>query len=181
MKLKLIKKTKENHCRGFTLVEMLVAMTIFSIAVSIATALLVSTFQLYQYNSQYQSLLNQTSYAAEYMSRALRMAANSNACGFNGNYEVSGDSSIKFFNSNDGKCWKFYLDRGVLRVDIDGNSYNLISPEKFNVNNFKIDVNNNSGQPRVTFYLDVRAKSNTLVSKPKIKIQTTVSQRNLNE
>ena len=60
--------------RAFTLIEMLIAVVIFSIIIGAATGVFVSAIQLQKYNLAYQQLLDQTSYAMEYMSRAIRMA-----------------------------------------------------------------------------------------------------------
>ena len=176
--------------RGFTLVEMLVAMTIFSIIVSISIGLFVSAIHLHKYDLKYQNLLNQTSYAMEYMSRSLRMALKSDGTictdfsGKNYNWDNSDPHWIEFVNSSDNKCWKFYLSSNgkQLKINKGGISYNLTS-DNLQINSFNISVAGDASgqQPKVTFYLDIQAKKELLPWTPKIKIQTTISQRNLNQ
>ncbi len=174
--------------KGFTLAEMLVAVTIFSIIVAVSIGLFASAVQLQRHGLLYQRLLDQTSYAMEYMSRSLRMAKKDTAgiCIIAGaNYEIthSGDG-IKFLNANNNECWEFYLDSEQLKIDKDdGNPpYELTSADLI-VNNFNIYVSGDEmgKQPRVTIFLDIEGRNAHFYSAPRVKIQTTVSQRNLNK
>ena len=115
---------------------------------------------------------------------------------------------IKFINeSNNEACQEFYLDQnnGRLikekRVNFpydqitDENSVALIS-DKFDINYLRFSINGTSGlesdlifgaseddsppqQPRVTVIMGIQSSNDPLQSE--IKIQTTISQRNLNE
>ena len=60
--------------RGFTLIEMMITVLIFSVIVAAVIGVFVSAIRIQRYNLTYQQLLDQTSYAMEYMSRAIRMA-----------------------------------------------------------------------------------------------------------
>ena len=166
--------------RAFTLVEILVAILIFSIIIGAATGVFVSAIKLQRYNLTYQQLLGQTSYAVEYMSRAIRMAQKDDGtCGFSGkNYNVVGNGSIEF-QTYHGQCWRFYLESDQLKLNKNGTIYNLISDD-FKINNFDITVvGDMSGeQPKVTIYMEIEGKG--IAPQPEVKIQTTVSQRNLN-
>jgi len=151
--------------KGFTLVEMLVVALIFSIVIGAATSVFANTLKLQRYNLNQQQLVNQTSYAMDYMSRALRMAR--------GNYTVNG-SSIQF-QTYHGQTWRFYLGSDTLKINQDGVIYDLTSND-FKVNSFNVSV---SGvQPMVTIDLEIEGKvlGN---DKPKIRIQTAVSRRQI--
>ena len=123
----------------------------------------------------------------EYMSRSLRMAekARDSSCITAGkNYELTrSEKGIKFINSNNGQCWEFFVEDGQLKINKSGTAYNLTSDD-LEVKAFKISIsgddNTSNEQPKVTFYLDVQAKKGVLFRTPSIKIQTTISQRNLN-
>lgn len=60
--------------KGFTLVEILVAVTIFVIAITVVSSLFIQAIRGQRRNLAYQELLDQTSYVMEYMSRSIRMA-----------------------------------------------------------------------------------------------------------
>jgi len=161
---------------GFTLVEMLVVVLLFSIVMGTTTGVFASALKLQKYNLSQQQLLNQTSYVIEYMSRAIRMAK-TGGCVPN-NYEAT-SSSLEFGTYND-DCWKFYLADGRLKIDKDSGTYFLTSAD-FTVNNFEVTVSGDAvgSQPKVTIYFDIEGKVPGREN-PRMKIQTTVSQRNLN-
>jgi len=171
--------------KGFTLVEMMVSMLIFSIIVGVVTGLFVSAIRLQKYNLAYQQLLNQTSYAMEYMARAIRMARKDDGtCGFSGkNYQWT-DNSIEF-QTYDGECQTFYLDlgNGLIKATKTGeNGYNDIplTSDNFRVKslNFKVsgDDPGDGFQPRVTIFIEIEGRGRS--PQPRIEIQTTISQRN---
>jgi prepilin-type N-terminal cleavage/methylation domain-containing protein len=174
-----------NSNKGFTLIEMMVAVTIFAIIVSISIGLFVSAVRLHKYDLKYQNLLNQTSYVMEYMSRSLRMAEKSDGtiCAFSGENYNSTANSIEFVNSNDNKCWKFFLSADKrLKIKKGSEEYYLTSDD-LEVSFFNVSVSGDASgqQPKVTFYLDIQAKKKLLPWSAEIRIQTTVSQRNLNQ
>ena len=71
--LKRLKKKKEVE-KGFTLVEMIIAIFIFSIVFGAASGLFVSAIKNQSRTLANQQLLDQTSYTIEYIGRAIRMA-----------------------------------------------------------------------------------------------------------
>ena len=182
--------------RAFTLIEMLIAVVIFSIVIGTATGVFVSAIKLQKYNLTYQRLLDQTSYAMEYMSRAIRMAKRNDAgicVGMDAasNYEphVVGiaDDEIKFATYH-GQCWKFFLEEdlaGFNRLKIEQvkqgvfSEYYLTSDD-FDVKSFNVVVLGDGAdqkQPRVTIFMEIVGIGRA--PQPKIQIQTTISQRDL--
>ncbi len=175
---------KKNREDGFTLVDILVAVAVFSIVISISVNLFVSGIRIYEYQLKNQLLLSQVSYAMEYMSRSLRMAKKdeNGSCITSGyNYEITDRNGVRFINSNNDECWEFFLEKNHLKVDRNGKIYDLTG-NSLKVNSFNIVLIGDSfqQQPRVTFFLDVQANAPNLSTVPKLKIQTTVSERNLN-
>ena len=167
--------------KGFTLIELLVVSSIFSVILIALSGIFISSLKAEQNILGTKKILGETSYAMEYMTRALRMAKKdkSGACITAGkNYETSGGkTAITFINSlqND-DCQKFYLQNGQLKYDTFLGTQNLTSPNvtietlKFNVSG---DTIGDNLQPFVTIYIE--AKTN---STPAIKLQASVSQRN---
>lgn len=190
---------KKTLSKGITLVELIVAISIFALIVPLATNLLVSIVQNQRKILTQQDLLDQTNYVAEYMSRALRTAVKGSGTSCAGTVayayydETEKEKSVEFINHNNLSgdiCQVFHLDNGVLeeiKTNLNGvpiSTNNLLS-SAYKINSFKVFISPEPGtfpaakyQPRVTFYLDVQANTQE-ANPPEVKVQTTVSQRNL--
>jgi len=177
---------------GFTLIELMAAVMIFSLIIGAISGVFTSAFRSQKSALSSQRILNQTSYTLEYVSRALRMAtkqtADIPAClSKNGlNYEkTAGGSGIKFINhlEND-DCQEFFLEDGQLKqrknnltktVELTSSNLEIISLNFF----LQGESQEDNLQPRVTVFLNVKGKGQRLEEQSEMKIQTTISQRNL--
>jgi prepilin-type N-terminal cleavage/methylation domain-containing protein len=167
--------------KSFTLVELLVAVTIFSLISTISTGILVSSLRTQKKLLASQELSDQVSFLIEYMSRTIRMAKKD----LNGtclttaklNYEKThGGQGIKFLNYK-GNCQEFYLEGNLLKENKGGTIFDLTSGS-LKVLNFNIGPDdswdqNDNDQPRVTLFLEIEGKEGI-----KISTQTSISQRN---
>lgn len=194
---------------GMTLIEMVVAIAIFFIIVAAAVGIFSSSVKTQKRALATQELLDQTSYVMEYMSRALRMAtkelnctdvldpttcdpANPSYCltsqGYGYNYEVyDGGTRIRFINHlQENDCQEFYLEGGQLKYQQDASDLTPPTPldltsSKLQVESLKFELSGQMQgdglQPRVTVFLEIKGRG--LTSRPELKIQTTISQRNL--
>lgn len=174
--------------KGFTLVELLVVCAVFSIIIVAIVGIYISTIKAQRYSLATQKLINESSYAMEYMSRLIRMAKKDETgeCGVpaGSNFSPTG-SELKFKNyksPGQPNCERFYVG-GVNQLyeeRIGGGNFALTS-EKFKVTNLQFYVTGENGsdniQPKVTILLEMEATG--AEPKPKIKLQTTVSQRDL--
>jgi prepilin-type N-terminal cleavage/methylation domain-containing protein len=173
--------------KAFSIIELLVVVLIFSIVIGAAVGVFVSAVKIQRYNLSQQQLLNQVGYAMEYMDRAIRMARTDGTdginCGFSGqNYRVTlGGQKIEFQNYK-GECQEFYLNGSNIRAS-KGADYSdvLLTSDDFTVNFLRFNVIGASGadniQPKVTIIMEIEGE--IMGSDPKMRIQTTVSQRNL--
>jgi prepilin-type N-terminal cleavage/methylation domain-containing protein len=180
--------------RGFSLIELIVVTAIFAIVFGTAISIFVSSLQSQRRILAHQQLLDSISYSIEYMSRALRMAKKNNVgdvdCGIGDkvNYYYDPDAhKIRFRDYND-KCHEFYLlnncypNAACLMENIEGvyTSPLPITPNDLNVTSFNISLSGQEQtdnlQPRVTIVIDAQLK---VSGQPKIKVQTSVSQRSL--
>lgn len=167
--------------KGFTLIELLVAISVFVILFIVILAIFTEGIRQQRIAFATQILLDQTSYALELMSRTLRMAGNKEGC----HLELT-DNGIQFTNSIDnGLCQAFFVQDHKLKYNIntkDNNQIFDLTSDKIKINYFKFSIqkqrdNYNLAQPRITMFFDVQTNQDPLV---RIKVQTTVSQRNLN-
>lgn len=178
--------------KGLTLIEMLIAVAMLGIIIAATSGLFISSLNYNQKVLATQELIDQTSFSLEYMSRDLRMAKKdiSKNCIPDGeSYEIT-TNGIKFFSYN-GDCTEFYL-----YVDGDGKRYakkkitsplpnagewNLLS-DIFQIDFLKFNLSGGKPynyQPKVTILLGVSGRLTRMLGRPKVQVQTTVSQRNL--
>lgn len=170
--------------KGFTLIEILGSVVIFSIVVLIVTGIFISVLRVQRVVLATQEILDQTSYVLEYISRAMRMAKKdlTGACLSSSglNYELT-SGGVKFMDY-DGNCTEYYLENNQLKRRIGGDVVELTS-RKLKVNYFKVVLDgenqNDNKQPRLTFFLEIESQRLPLTQRPQLRFQSTVSQRNL--
>jgi len=187
---------QKNKNKSFTLVEIMVSITIFGLVFGIISAMFASAIKAQRKSLITQDLLSQASYSMEYMSRHLRMAKEqqgglpANCLSLDGlSYELTATAAttgIKFVSYEDPSCcWQFYLDGGRLKRQVSScsskDSNDFLTSANFSVERFKINlVGGTEGQPRITFSLKMKGTGERPEEQPIIEIQTTISQRNLN-
>jgi len=177
---------------GFTLIEMLAAVMMFSLIIGAISGVFISSFRSQKSALSSQRLLDQTSYALEYMSRALRMAtkqtADIPACLSQSglNYEnIPGVSGLKFINHlEDDDCQEFFLENKQLKQKKNNLTETVeLTSSKLEITSLNFLLQGESQdddlQPRVTIFLAVKGKGQKPEEQPELKIQTTISQRNL--
>lgn len=188
------KKRKEG---GYTLIEVLVAVVIFSITVAGPTGLFISSLRGQTRTLLLGRMTESSSYSLEYMSRALRMAKkdlNGTCIDVKTNYKnPSGISSIQFLKYDEALskdiCMEFLVQAGQLGERRSANeqssglgNFSALTPNELEVTSTQAKFvitgqgQDDNLQPRVTIYFRM-TKKNQL--QPEIRIETTVSQRNL--
>ena len=127
--------------RAFTLVEMIVVITIFSIIIGAVLGVFVSVIRVQRYTLATQQLLDQTSYVAEYMSRMIRMAkkdTNGDCITAGLNYEKTriytpeiGEKRALVFLDYKKRCKAFFVDNNQLKEyeEEEGGNYEKINPD----------------------------------------------------
>lgn len=128
-------KTKLNNAnKGMTLTELLTAMAMFSIIIGAISGVFISAIRSQIRVFAVQEIVDQTSYALEYISRQLRMAGKELNCidredisscdclnteGYGANYENPNDdtSAIRFLDY-DGRCRQFLLEDNQIKEQI---------------------------------------------------------------
>lgn len=206
MVMKIDNVLQSNGNRGVTLIELVVVLAIFMLCMGTAVTLFVAVVGHQKRILQEQELLNQGSYAIEYMARAIRTAVkdvlgtclqeDDNDDSYPGhmylltNYDTASGfyRGIKFI-ADDGACRKFYVGSdNVLKEVKDGGVPQNIMSDKFQIKYGRFVINGDKTikkawqkdgiQPRITILLDVKTQLSG--SQQEKIIQTTISQRNLN-
>ncbi len=162
---------------GFTLIEMVVAVTVFTLLIGASSGIFISSLRSQRQSLATQEVLSQTSYMMEYLSRALRMAEKDMTGVCTGTLKLNyafQNQCIKF-RSYQGTCQQFCLDGVRLK---DGNG-NYLTSGNLRVSNFSVVITGAQQppidylQPKLTIFLKIEGKEGS-----KIAIQTTISQRN---
>lgn len=165
--------------RGFTIIEMLVSLAVFTAVTAIASGLLVSGLQAQRRGLAQQQLLDQTSFLMEHISRTARMAKKdmSGACTgtAKANYGFAAQCLKFLYHESTGDvCQQFCLEGTRLK---DESSRYFTSPE-LQISSFNVIISGQSQydsiQPSAKIFLNITGKEQA-----NIKIQTTISQRNL--
>lgn len=194
--------------KGITLVELLVALSIFLLILGGVTRIFVAHFKSQRVILAEQLLLDQANYTVEYISRALRMAKKELNCtdpadietcygenpycltgagvGFGYNYEITGEgTAIKFINPmREYACQEFYLDEGMLKERIIEPSPVAPMPllsERIQVNSLGFTVTGNPQPPQDNLQPKVTINMELAIPQENliINIKNTVSQRDL--
>jgi len=181
-----------NFQKGLTLVEMLVAMMMFVITIGAISGIFIFGVRAQRRILATQELLDQTSFVLEYMGRALRMAKkDTSGCvaTAGNNYDLT-NNVIQFLDHNE-KCTKFYLDssfNGRIKKGVWDDSSGVweimdLTSSALRVNFLRFSLygnpQNDELQPRVTISLDVSGRETGFGGRPRVQMQTSVSQRNL--
>lgn len=172
---------KNKKLKGVTLIEILIAISIFSVVVTGAINLFSSLIK-YQKNLLDKAyVLSTLSYTTEYMAKALRMAQKDIAgtcIGSGKNFVLTAGPNIKFLNSSN-ECQEFFLEGGAIKVRKLNISQNL-TPANILIESLSFNLSGESQddyfQPKISFVLKAKAVSSVA---PSFIIQTTISQRML--
>ncbi len=190
-------KKSEN---AYTLIEVLVAVAVFFIITAGPTGLMVTALRNQHRILGQSEIMDNVSYVVEYVSRNLRMAKKELDCadkfnpatcscltgdGYGFNYEVTRSGhGIKFKSYKDPSvCYEIFVDNGILKQIEDGGAAVPLTSDDSEVTLFEVKESgagqddSPSRQPRVTMMLEVTKRD--VADFPKIRVQTTISQRNL--
>lgn len=183
--------------KGFTLMEIMVSVTASFLIIGAVIGLFVSINKSQKRILDTYELLNQTGYALEYMSRALRIAEKESGQGCLASsglnyeipsvYQIGGNENLgtglRFINhleNND--CQEFFLDGSQLKQKkaIGGDEQILaLTSDDLQITNLKFKLlgkdQEDNIQPRITMLLAIQSAE----GEAKINLQTTISQRNI--
>jgi prepilin-type N-terminal cleavage/methylation domain-containing protein len=189
--LSKVEASKSKNGGGYTLIEVLVAITIFVIIIAGPTGFLTTSLKGQKKALATMEIVDSTSFSLEYISRTLRMAKKDqtgDCIEAGANYEnPDGDvSKIRFLNYQE-LCQEFSLMNGQLgqRQSIDKSKTNLSqflpqTPEDLEITLLKFELTGRTQsddfQPRATILFELQKKNQP---ESKIRLQTSISQRNL--
>ncbi|PIR89875.1 hypothetical protein COS93_01445 [bacterium (Candidatus Gribaldobacteria) CG07_land_8_20_14_0_80_33_18] len=181
-----------NKTKGFTLIEILIAMSLLAVIITGAVNLFTSVIKEQRKVLALQTISSNASYTLEYISRVLRMAKkdmNGDCISKYNNFENpdAEESKIIFLDYHE-KCHEFIWDNNQIkeRKSFDKTAGNLgeavpLTPDNLEISNLKFEIEganqNDEIQPRVTMAFTITTKQP--LEKQEMKLQATISQRDL--
>jgi len=171
--------------KGFTLIEMMTAVSVFLVVMTISMGAILSIFDANRKSESSKTVMDNLNFAVEAMSREIRFGKNYH-CGTGGNITLpqnclSGDSFISFLSS-DGIQIVYKLTGSSIEKSVDGgNTYIAVTAPEININSlafFVVGANPppDTLQPKVLIKISGNAgtKINTMSG---FTLQTLASQR----
>lgn len=157
---------------GFTMIELLVAMTLFSILMGIAAASFVKAIRTQRAIVALMAVNDNASLTLEQMTREMRTGYN---------FSISaGNDAIQFVNANNEivsyRLHEGEIQRGVNSPISDVPSYEEITADNVSVAKLHFELLSGQTRPRITIAMSVTSQNNYLTGL-KTNIQTTVSSR----
>jgi prepilin-type N-terminal cleavage/methylation domain-containing protein len=178
-----------NNQKGVSLVELLVAMSVFTIMMLSATGIFQYIIEGQRSALAAQNTQESLRYVMEIFAKQIRSAERdlTGVCNNVPDADVfatdGNELNFKYVNSLDeSECLKYYLNGETLMVDkydvASGIPYSAaVTPDKIRVTSLRfIAVDNALSQPRVTINLDAEAIGKQM-HKQSLKLQTTISSR----
>ena len=173
---------KKLSSKGFTLVELLIVLSIFSIVIISITTLFVDLLRNQLYILSARKMLGEISYLGEFISRQIRMSKTdtTGSCVSAGkNFEIiNGGEGIKFLTQDD-KCYTIYLDSLEHQIMIqrpDG-VFELTS-KRTKVEKLLFRVSGNIVGDTIQPFVTLKIEATPIPKGPKIIFQTGISKRN---
>lgn len=152
--------------KGFTLIEMIIALGVFSVVVTAATNLFTAGLKGQRKSLALQYLQNDARYALELMNKEIRMSH----IGANSTEDVL---HITTYKPSGMEVVSYFLDNG--KIARNGES---LTSDRINVNRLKFYIKNQSTPPSlVTIILDINGKGTDIEQQTTMNFQTTISTR----
>lgn len=162
---------------GFTLVELIIAVAIFSLVTATAVGLLTSALRVQRRSIAIQNIQDNGRYLLELMAKEARMSEIMNSDG-----ESQTLSLVHPVNGNITYAFTGAPNWQLTREDDDG--VGTISSDEVEIEGmFFVDgkIFNDNEQPTVTVIIEVRTTGAKSEEQTEIKLQTTLSQRKLSD
>lgn len=165
--------------RGFSLIEMTVAIGIFAVVVTITSSTFITSLRGQRRAITTQNVADDARYAMEIMAKEIRM----------GKDFVGGGDTLQFVSNmpnRGGKTVRFRLDPGAPQILFDDDITDGIMEEPITSSNtvvnalvFTVSGTNPGSQPRITVVFDVASAGVAPDASTSMILQTTISPRSL--
>lgn len=170
---------QKKQSKGFSIIELIVALGIFSIVITVVAIFFNNSIISQRRIISSQNIQDNIRYAIEFISREIRMGKDFNVgegAQSLGGFLVS--DTLSFTNAN-GKLVTYSWDKNIQSQNyhlILRNGNPIISPQ-VEVDDFKFFISQDSA-PKITIYLEAKLRgAKKLEEKVPLRLQTTISPR----
>jgi len=162
---------------GLSMVELIVAVAIFIIAITIVTSLFVSTLKGFRKNIALQNVQDNARFMMDFITKELRMSTINTTNGTSYNLSITRYDPINPPNTL--TITYSFSSNNLLRTVVGGSSGPINSAEVVITGRFYISgVGSDAYQPKVTMVLKVEDQGTNPEERAVINVQATLSQRN---
>ena len=171
-KLSAFNSSFRSRREGFTLIEMIVAVAIFAVVITISLGSFLNISDIQKKAMAFRAVNDNLNFAVEIMAREMRTGTGycASACG---------PSSFNFTNSDGGKV-EYILDGGTIKRSLNGGAFLALTSSEVEISGLKFILRGEAVgdglQPFVTIIMRGLVEWKTGM-KSELNLQTTVSQR----
>lgn len=111
-----MKKFSETKSQGFTIIETMIAMTIFLIVIMVGTTAILNAYTVGNKSKGMRSIMDNLSFVMEEMSRNIKTGydykcvPNGNSLPLDDNPESGDDCGALIFKNSEGDVWTYYIE-----------------------------------------------------------------------
>jgi prepilin-type N-terminal cleavage/methylation domain-containing protein len=174
---------------GFTLIEMLVALSIFSLIMTIMMGSVLSVLSANRKSQSLRTVMDNLSYTLDDMTRTIRFGKNYH-CGADGNLADPRDcgvgDDVMTFLASDGREITYSLDGGRIIRSVDGGDDYAMTSADVTISRLAFYVfgsdpfpDPDTEQPQVILIVGGSAGPSTAKGGTEFNLQTTITQRAL--
>jgi prepilin-type N-terminal cleavage/methylation domain-containing protein len=188
---------KQTNNQGFTLVEMLVAVSLFTVVAFIVTTTFITMIDAYRRSQNIRLVVENLNFSMDGITIRLREGSEFKCLTANGTTatdcsdpegypgiifrpsDAVGEDRMAYLFGNDGgpNGGLGHLKQCVGSCDSDNSNYTILTSPFVNITDVRFIVKNTDMQPRVTIFL--KGEAGPEKNRTDLAIQTTVSQRNI--
>lgn len=172
---KIFEKRIQKHEHGFTLVEMLVSMALFSIVIVVIMGSILTIVDVNRKSQSLTVVMNDLNFVLESITRTVKT----------GEIQDVSDGVIRVTDQNGRDIrYRWNEEEGTIERDVDDNGTNYISLTSDQIEitdaDFVLFDNNDNYQPRLLIAVEGEVTITERI-RSAFKIQTSVAQRNLDD
>jgi len=160
--------TTQHNTKGFTILELLVSLSVFIIVMLISMGAVITILDSNKKAASLQASVDNANFVLDVMSREIR---------FGTEFVLSGDKSTLSFTRSDDKSTTYQLTNGVIERSVAGVALPLTFG-KFSVDMLLFDLTYTGGQPLVTIYIKGKSGAGSKLE-TLLDMQTSISPRTL--
>jgi prepilin-type N-terminal cleavage/methylation domain-containing protein len=173
-------KNKKNNQRGFTLIEMLVSVTLFSVVLIVILGSIMTIADSNKKARSLMSVTNNLNFAVDSMIRSFKTGdAESNFVTNNEECFETYETDYILDDFGDPRFVEYCLDEGGIKKRVDGGQLVALTSSDVNIEYLKFIDNSIGDQPMLTIVIQGKVKVSEKINS-NFSIQTSVSQRKLN-